>query len=251
MKANWFSAAWTAHLETYMANHKVVFNTPVAASWLPSETIGNFWCETYAYMHLYAWGKVPTSTFIYEKLQILILRKTKCLPKISQTEEKALLPVAFPSFLVGKMHELRHRRALDKMQSCNIQISPRLFLHDERIRNDYGRLPLFFRLPDTWTLKITVPEPFTYTLREVVIENAYSIYNRVQKRVFFDIGTFLNTHTNQTLWGAHATNTWNEERIQYTVTTDNRLEPWNRKPLLDSDSGQNSTSDSEFPVFQT
>ena len=68
--SNWFSASWTTHLEVYLKNNPSVFGLQVASSWVPTETLGNFWAETYAYLHLWAWERFRNS-FI-EKLKIIL-----------------------------------------------------------------------------------------------------------------------------------------------------------------------------------
>ena len=53
--ANFFSSAWTSHLEVYLQNNPACFGLQVASAWLPTETLGSFWPETFSYLHLYAW----------------------------------------------------------------------------------------------------------------------------------------------------------------------------------------------------
>ena len=176
---------------------------------------------------------------------ILQDRTLFCYPN-KKTEEKILVPVVFPSFLVTKMLELRHRRVLDALTIDSIQISPRLFEPRDLTKPQYGMLPVLFRLPNTWTLKITVPSPLTYTLTVVGVQNALHIYERIQNRAFFSVQQLLTTYANQTLWGAHMSNTWNEERIRYKKTDNGRLEPWNRRFPDTTDSGADSLADAEF-----
>lgn len=156
-----------------------------------------------------------------------------------------MLPVAFPSFLVAKVLELRHRRILDKVTIDSIQISPRLFEPRDTTKPIYGMLPVLFRLPNTWTLRITVPAPLTYTLATVSATSALHVFERVQNRAFFSVQQLLTTHANQTLWGAHAVNTWNEERMRYDKTDNGRTEPWNRRMAETTDSGNDSLADVE------
>ena len=146
------------------------------------------------------------------------------------------------------MFEIRHRRNLEQMHPDNVQISPRLFEPRIEHQKEFGALPIHFRLPNTWTLKIPVQFPFKYDLVVISVANARSIFDRTQKRAFESVSQLLAVHSSQTLWASHAIHTWNNERVKYTKTNDNRIEPWNRKPASDTDSGQNSLSDNEFPI---
>ena len=148
------------------------------------------------------------------------------------------------------MFELRHRRTLEKMHSDSVQISPRLFEPRIEHQQKFGALPIHFRLPNTWTLKIPVQSPFKIELTVISVNNARTIYDRPQERAFSTVQQLLAIHSSQTLWATHATHTWNNERIKYSKTNDNRIEPWNRKPREATDSGEVSLSDSEFPMFQ-
>ena len=146
------------------------------------------------------------------------------------------------------MFEIRHRRNLEQMHPDNVQISPRLFEPRIEHQKEFGALPIHFRLPNTWTLKIPVQYPFKYDLVVITVANARSINDRTQKRAFESTIQLLAAHSNQTLWASHAIHTWRNERIKYNKTNDNRIEPWNRRPISDTDSGKNSLSDDEFPM---
>ena len=159
-----------------------------------------------------------------------------------------LLPITFPSFLVAKTLELRHRRTLNMVTIDSIQISPRLFDAWESCRSRFGSLPVHFRLPNTWTLKIPVPSPLNYTLTMVTTPNARHVYERTQNRAFYSVLQLLTTHANQTLWASHAVNTWEEERMYYSRTDDGRIEPWNRKTAVATDSGCDSIADCDVPM---
>ena len=157
--------------------------------------------------------------------------------------------MTLPSFLSAKAFEIRHRRNIEQMHADNVQISPRLFEPRVEHQKEFGALPIHFRLPNTWTLKIPVKFPFKYDLTVISVTNARSIFDRPQERAFSSTQQLLAIHSGQTLWAAHAVHTWQNERIRYNKTSDNRLEPWNRKPRVDTDSGNNSLSDNEFPMF--
>ena len=113
------------------------------------------------------------------------------------------------------MLELRHRRVLGEVTINSIQISPRLFEPRDLTKSSFGILPVLFRLPNTWTLRITVPDPLNYTLTIVSATSALHVYERPQNRAFFSVPQLLTTHANQTLWAAHMINTWDEERARY------------------------------------
>lgn len=85
----------------------------------------------------------------------------------------------------------------------------------------------------------------------ISVTNARTIYDRPQERQFESTQQLLAEHSSQTLWAAHAVHTWSNERLKYTKTNDNRIEPWNRKPGIATDSGKNSLSDGDFPLFVT
>ena len=156
--------------------------------------------------------------------------------------------MTFPSFLVAKTLELRHRRSLDAVTINAIQISPRLFDAWEPYREQFSSLPVHFRLPNTWTLRITVPSPLNYTLTLVTTPNARHVYERIQNRAFFSVSQLLATHANQTLWASHTINTWQEERMRYSRSDDGRIEPWNRRMAVATDSGRDSIADDEVPM---
>ena len=144
------------------------------------------------------------------------------------------------------MLELRHRRVLNEVTIDSIQISPRLFEPRDLTKSLFGGLPALFRLPNTWTLRITIPNPLNYTLTIVSATSALQVYERAQHRAFFTVPQLLITHANQTLWAAHMTNTWNEERMRYKKNDTGRLEPWNRREAETTDSGAASVADAAF-----
>ena len=149
------------------------------------------------------------------------------------------------------MLELRHRRALDKVTIDSIQISPRLFEPREVTKPTYGFLPVLFRLPNTWTLRITVPSPLNYTLATVSTTSALSVFERIQNRAFYSVQQLLTTHANQTLWGAHLVNTWNDDRVRYQKTDTGRTGIWNQRGAESTDSGNNSVRDADFSQSET
>ena len=157
--------------------------------------------------------------------------------------------MTLPSFLAAKVFEIRHRRSIEQMHADNVRISPRLFEPRVEHQREFGALPIHFRLPNSWTLKIPIQRPFKYDLSVISVTNARTIFDRPQERAFSSVQQLLAIHSGQTLWAAHANHTWHNERVRYNKTNDNRLEPWNRKPGVDTDSGNNSLSDSEFPMF--
>ena len=154
--------------------------------------------------------------------------------------------MAFPSFITAKMLEIRHRRILNAVTIDSIQISPRLFEPRDVTKPMFGMLPVLFRLPNTWTLRITVPSPLKFTYATVSTTSALHVYERIQNRAFFSVQQLLSTHANQTLWGLHMVNTWTEERIKYKKQDNGRIEPWDRRLAVSTDSGNNSVADPDF-----
>lgn len=154
--------------------------------------------------------------------------------------------MTFPSALTAKLLELRHRKVLGELTIDSIQVSPRLFEPRDLTKQLFGALPALFRLPNTWTLRITVPNPLNYVVTIVSAASALHVYERIQNRAFFSVPQLLTTHTNQTLWGAHMLNTWTEERMRYIKNDTGRIEPWNRRLAETTDSGNKSLPDAAF-----